>query len=152
MVTCAYAKAKLRVRRDMASVALSKSEAEGSEEDFTPQVSTYHTIRTCLIVDISILINAHLQVVLSHSSFRKRVKQEYTKVCQAKRAKILSDVRQEMQENRTLIQRLIREQEAWPTPPVKPLPPETFAGMEHLRNVSICFTNAAGKSTYVKVI
>lgn len=88
---------------------------------------------------------------LSHSSFRKRVKQEYTKICQSKRAKMLSDVRSEMQENRTLLQRLVKERESGTPPPVRPLPPESCAGVELLRSASISFTNTYGKTTCVKV-
>lgn len=88
---------------------------------------------------------------LSHSSFRKRVKQEYTRLCQAKRAKVLSDVRSEIQENRVLLQQLVQEHASRTPPPVKPLPPELCSGVELVRNVSIILTNANGKTNTVKV-
>jgi histone-lysine N-methyltransferase EZH2 len=89
-------------------------------------------------------------VFLSHSTYRKRVKQEYTRICQAKRAKLLSDLRSEMQENRVFLRQLAKEREARPPPAVKPLPPEPCAGMEPLRSVSVSFTSAGSKTTYVK--
>ena len=89
---------------------------------------------------------------LSHSTFRKRVKQEYTKICQAKRTKVLSTVRSELQENRVLMQQLVRDHVSRAPPPVKPLPPQSCAGVELPRSISITFTNASGKSSYsVKV-
>ena len=88
---------------------------------------------------------------LSHSTYRKRVKQEFTRICQAKRAKLLSDVRSAMQENRALLQKLAKEREERPAPAVKPLPPEPCVGMELLRSVSVSFTNSSGKTTYIKV-
>lgn len=88
---------------------------------------------------------------LSHSTFRKRVKQEYTRLCQAKRAKILSDVRSEIHENRSLLQQLVQDHASRTPPPVKPLPPELCSGVELVRNVSINFTNANGKTSTVKV-
>ncbi|CAI8039119.1 Histone-lysine N-methyltransferase EZH2 [Geodia barretti] len=90
------------------------------------------------------------QVFLSHSTYRKRVKQEYTRICQAKRAKLLSDLRSEMLENRVLLRQLAKELEARPPPAVKPLFPEPCAGMEPLRTVSVSFTSAGSKTTYVK--
>ena len=88
---------------------------------------------------------------LSHSTFRKRAKQEFTKLCQAKRAKLLSDFRSEMQENRALLKRLAQELAERPAPSMRPLPPESCAGVELLRNVSVSFSNSSGKTTYVKV-
>ena len=91
------------------------------------------------------------QVFLSHSTFRKRAKQEYTRICQAKRAKLLSHVRSEMKENREFLQSLAGERGERPPPAVKPLPPEPCAGVELLRSASVSFTNSCGKTTYVKV-
>ena len=79
------------------------------------------------------------------------MKQEYTRICQAKRAKLLSDLRSEMLENRVLLRQLAKELEARPPPAVKPLFPEPCAGMEPLRTVSVSFTSAGSKTTYVKV-
>ena len=56
-----------------------------------------------------------------------------------------------MQENRELLQGLARERREREVPTVKPLLPESCAGMELLRSVSVSFTNSSGKATYVKV-
>lgn len=43
------------------------------------------------------------EVHLSHSSFRKRVRQEYQKLCQVKKARLVASVKTELQENRKIV-------------------------------------------------
>ena len=49
------------------------------------------------------------EVHLSHTSFRKRARQEYQRLLQAKRAKLVAGVRGELQDNRKHIEQLLAD-------------------------------------------
>ena len=75
-------------------------------------------------------------ITLSHSSYRKRVRQEYQRLQQSKRARLVAVLKTELQENRREIQSSLatRRQEA----PVasSPLPPQCCSNVELPRKVT----------------
>lgn len=86
---------------------------------------------------------------LSHSSYRKRVRQEYQRLCQAKRAKTSSRVKSELQENKKFVEKSTQDVPSEPT--IKPLPPESCVDVELPRKVSIGFMSQTGKTQYIKI-
>lgn len=95
--------------------------------------------------------------VLSHSNFRKRVKQEYQKLQGAKKVKLSRGIKTELQENRIAIQQCLIESR---TPPsksqqdaktIKPIPPVSCTNFELPRKVNLGFTSQTGKTQYTKV-
>ena len=76
------------------------------------------------------------------------MRQEYQKLCQSKRARVVSQVKSELQENRRFVDKTIGSE---PVPSIKPLPPESCTDVELPRKVSIGFMSQTGKTQYVRI-
>ena len=77
------------------------------------------------------------------------MRQEYQRLYQAKRAKTVSRVKSELQENRRFVEQ--STQDAPSEPSIKPLPPESCVDVELPRKISIGFMSQTGKTQYVKI-
>ena len=102
------------------------------------------------------------EISLSHSKFRKRVREEYQKLQHAKRAKVTATFKTKMHENRAYIEEFHKNPPSLLSPPfvmsvsdhersIKPRPPINCKNVELPRKVSIGLTNHAGKTNYVKL-
>ena len=99
---------------------------------------------------------------LSHSKFRKRVREEYQKLQHAKRAKVIANFKTKLHENRLYIEEFHKSPPLRLSLPyvtsasdhersVKPRPPIDCKNVELPRKVSLGFTSQTGKTNYVKV-
>ena len=102
------------------------------------------------------------ELSLSHTRFRKRVREEYQKLQQAKRAKVTANLKTKMHENRLYIEEFHSDPPSLLSLPyvtsatehersVKPRPPISCKNVELPRKVSLGFTNAYSKTNYSKI-